>query len=331
MDGYLQNRSNSTAPQPLSPTPPWYNNNTTIDEPSNQPHQQQQHRTSLPSLSTPSSNTLNQHHHHHQYHPRQHSLPQISANVATNPMITTTPSSSSPLSSSSATSSSSSIPPPLQLLPGTSSDTGFLQQDEKRRRSSTSQEQSITRIDNDVNEVIRHCHYLSDNMTQQKNQLLDQDYFCDSTKVRPWLDGMIGRANEVLNALLRLRKQQMTAEISRLHGTAGQSNSDDGDDYNPQDHNQENDLNNPRFNKTSGKLDGNYHTIRQKKRGRRSVFQGRCHSCNISETPEWRRGPDGARTLCNACGLHYAKLARKKAEQQKEQSKRGKRTTYDIL
>lgn len=29
----------------------------------------------------------------------------------------------------------------------------------------------------------------------------------------------------------------------------------------------------------------------------------RCHSCNTTETPEWRRGPDGARTLCNACGL----------------------------
>ncbi|KAJ2114956.1 hypothetical protein IWW43_006750, partial [Coemansia sp. RSA 1935] len=28
-----------------------------------------------------------------------------------------------------------------------------------------------------------------------------------------------------------------------------------------------------------------------------------CRSCGISETPEWRRGPDGARTLCNACGL----------------------------
>jgi GATA zinc finger len=40
---------------------------------------------------------------------------------------------------------------------------------------------------------------------------------------------------------------------------------------------------------------------------------GRCHSCNRAETPEWRRGPDGARTLCNACGLHYAKLTRKMA------------------
>ncbi|RUS26171.1 hypothetical protein BC938DRAFT_471141 [Jimgerdemannia flammicorona] len=36
---------------------------------------------------------------------------------------------------------------------------------------------------------------------------------------------------------------------------------------------------------------------------KRAAPPGRCHSCNISETPEWRRGPDGARTLCNACGL----------------------------
>lgn len=43
----------------------------------------------------------------------------------------------------------------------------------------------------------------------------------------------------------------------------------------------------------------------------RAAPPGRCHSCNRAETPEWRRGPDGARTLCNACGLHYAKLTRK--------------------
>ncbi|KAG8933115.1 hypothetical protein FRC02_012407 [Tulasnella sp. 418] len=48
-----------------------------------------------------------------------------------------------------------------------------------------------------------------------------------------------------------------------------------------------------------------------KKRSRASP-PGKCHSCNITETPEWRRGPDGARTLCNACGLHYAKLVRKR-------------------
>ncbi|CAJ0850456.1 21054_t:CDS:2, partial [Entrophospora sp. SA101] len=34
-----------------------------------------------------------------------------------------------------------------------------------------------------------------------------------------------------------------------------------------------------------------------RKRNKRAAPPGRCHSCNISETPEWRRGPDGARTL----------------------------------
>jgi hypothetical protein len=46
----------------------------------------------------------------------------------------------------------------------------------------------------------------------------------------------------------------------------------------------------------------------------RATPPGKCHSCNIRETPEWRRGPDGARTLCNACGLHYAKLMRKQSK-----------------
>ncbi|KAG8715862.1 hypothetical protein FRC08_010086 [Ceratobasidium sp. 394] len=38
---------------------------------------------------------------------------------------------------------------------------------------------------------------------------------------------------------------------------------------------------------------------------------GQCHSCGILDTPEWCRGPDGQCTLCNTCGLHYAKLMRK--------------------
>ncbi|CAO3683019.1 unnamed protein product [Rhizopus stolonifer] len=40
-----------------------------------------------------------------------------------------------------------------------------------------------------------------------------------------------------------------------------------------------------------------------RRRNKRSMIGQRCHSCNTTETPEWRRGPDGARTLCNACGL----------------------------
>lgn len=58
-------------------------------------------------------------------------------------------------------------------------------------------------------------------------------------------------------------------------------------------------------------IKGGFAGSETKKRRGRAAPPGRCHSCNRAETPEWRRGPDGARTLCNACGLHYAKLTRK--------------------
>ncbi|KAI5955824.1 hypothetical protein KGF54_001326 [Candida jiufengensis] len=38
----------------------------------------------------------------------------------------------------------------------------------------------------------------------------------------------------------------------------------------------------------------------------------KCHRCGTTETPEWRRGPKGVRTLCNACGLYHAKLVKRK-------------------
>ncbi|KAI7898221.1 GATA zinc finger-domain-containing protein [Cokeromyces recurvatus] len=58
-------------------------------------------------------------------------------------------------------------------------------------------------------------------------------------------------------------------------------------------------------------LQNNQPSPKYRKRIRRSLNGQRCHSCNTTETPEWRRGPDGARTLCNACGLHYSKLLKK--------------------
>lgn len=55
-----------------------------------------------------------------------------------------------------------------------------------------------------------------------------------------------------------------------------------------------------------------------RKRAKRTQPPGRCLSCDSSDTPEWRRGPDGARTLCNACGLHYAKLLKRQNEQKQQ-------------
>lgn len=36
-----------------------------------------------------------------------------------------------------------------------------------------------------------------------------------------------------------------------------------------------------------------------------------CTQCGSTQTPEWRSGPSGSRTLCNACGLFYSKLVKK--------------------
>ncbi|KAI8099452.1 uncharacterized protein BX664DRAFT_253450 [Halteromyces radiatus] len=161
---------------------------------------------------------------------------------------------------------------------------------------------NLRTVSSDIDQVVQHAHGLYDNMVHYKPYLLSSDSNPQhDDELRPWMDEMIGKANQVLNALLRIRKQQMAI---------GQN------------------------------LIINLCQIIQLLK--RSTFQGRCHSCNISETPEWRRGPDGARTLCNACGLRklnffflsfhtlkthlyisrklnlffsidYAKLARKKA------------------
>ncbi|KAJ3104388.1 hypothetical protein HDU96_008938 [Phlyctochytrium bullatum] len=51
----------------------------------------------------------------------------------------------------------------------------------------------------------------------------------------------------------------------------------------------------------------------KKRKSKKSETTTRCQSCHATETPEWRRGPHGRRTLCNACGLTYAKLKKARA------------------
>jgi len=67
-----------------------------------------------------------------------------------------------------------------------------------------------------------------------------------------------------------------------------------------------------------------------KRRRRRTVYTSRrnlhCLMCGVTETPEWRRGPTGDHTLCNACGLHYAKSLKK---QKKEQE--GRKHSIEML
>lgn len=65
-------------------------------------------------------------------------------------------------------------------------------------------------------------------------------------------------------------------------------------------------------------------------------YKLRCECCMSDSTPEWRRGPNGARTLCNACGLYYAKVSKKKGPeiaaqeiQRKKQYKKSQKFLQD--
>ena len=56
-------------------------------------------------------------------------------------------------------------------------------------------------------------------------------------------------------------------------------------------------------NQPEGVVDPTGVAINEARRRGRLMPPGRCHSCNRAETGQWRRGPDGSNTLCNACGL----------------------------
>ncbi|KAL4400854.1 DNA-templated transcription regulator [Malassezia pachydermatis] len=45
-----------------------------------------------------------------------------------------------------------------------------------------------------------------------------------------------------------------------------------------------------------------------------------CTSCGKADSPEWRRGPSGHKTLCNACGLRYARSLSNKRKKGKDGS-----------
>ncbi|PVV01101.1 hypothetical protein BB560_004494 [Smittium megazygosporum] len=42
----------------------------------------------------------------------------------------------------------------------------------------------------------------------------------------------------------------------------------------------------------------------------------KCLSCGVTHSPEWRKGPEGVKTLCNACGLRYSRSLKKESEKQ---------------
>lgn len=52
-----------------------------------------------------------------------------------------------------------------------------------------------------------------------------------------------------------------------------------------------------------------------------------CTDCGTLDSPEWRKGPNGPKTLCNACGLRWAKKEKKRGGNNGQPSSLLKRTS----
>ncbi|KNC98464.1 PAS domain S-box protein [Spizellomyces punctatus DAOM BR117] len=50
---------------------------------------------------------------------------------------------------------------------------------------------------------------------------------------------------------------------------------------------------------------------KRKKKSRVPTEELFCRQCGTTQSPEWRKGPSGPKTLCNACGLAFSKKQRK--------------------
>ncbi|GAA6004772.1 hypothetical protein JCM10207_001009 [Rhodosporidiobolus poonsookiae] len=61
---------------------------------------------------------------------------------------------------------------------------------------------------------------------------------------------------------------------------------------------------------------------KKKKKARVEEGEFVCRDCGTVDSPEWRKGPEGPKSLCNACGLRYAKLVSKSKKEQKEAAAR---------
>ncbi|KAL6575825.1 hypothetical protein OROHE_000806 [Orobanche hederae] len=51
--------------------------------------------------------------------------------------------------------------------------------------------------------------------------------------------------------------------------------------------------------------DSSDHTEPQSVASQRPAVAKRCTHCEVTRTPQWREGPMGPKTLCNACGVRY--------------------------
>ncbi|KAE8383545.1 hypothetical protein BDV26DRAFT_287384 [Aspergillus bertholletiae] len=70
-----------------------------------------------------------------------------------------------------------------------------------------------------------------------------------------------------------------------------------------------------RYDMESTKLEQQTRVIQDSDRKKKQKGEYVCTDCGTSDSPEWRKGPEGPKTLCNACGLRWAKKEKKRQDQ----------------
>ncbi|RYP13048.1 hypothetical protein DL767_010921 [Monosporascus sp. MG133] len=109
----------------------------------------------------------------------------------------------------------------------------------------------------------------------------------------------------------RKRKSRHHQESERNHhhdGGAGGASRGDGDHGHNHDYDEDRD---PEQSVSSSKRVQLTPEAEQRSKGHNSNSDSNskwaCQRCGRTDTPEWRTGPEGRKTLCNVCGLLYAK------------------------
>ncbi|RYP72464.1 hypothetical protein DL770_007966 [Monosporascus sp. CRB-9-2] len=110
----------------------------------------------------------------------------------------------------------------------------------------------------------------------------------------------VGGITAVRNHGMRARKRK----IRHHGGGAGAANPGDGDHGHNHDYDEARD---PEQSVSSSKRVHLTPEAEQRSKGHNSDSKRACQRCGRTDTPEWRTGPEGRKTLCNVCGLLYAK------------------------
>ncbi|RYP52929.1 hypothetical protein DL768_002025 [Monosporascus sp. mg162] len=119
--------------------------------------------------------------------------------------------------------------------------------------------------------------------------------------------GIAAVRNHGMRARKRKSRHHQESERNHYHGGgAGGASRGDGDHGHNHDYDEDRD---PEKSVTSSKRLQLTLEVEQRSKGHNSNSNSKraCHRCGRTDTPEWRTGPEGRKTLCNVCGLLYAK------------------------